>query len=181
MKNPLIILAALVVISAAVYWATAEFSGESNSSVYMNDTYDISFEYPDTYELQEREVGNGERYRYAITLIDKEALANIPQNGEGPPAINVEIFQNNLDKLSVETWVRGTNFSNFKLSPDGTLTVGTVAGTPALSYIWDGLYRGRSVVVAHKGNIIMLSVQWLTEEDAIIKDFADLLTSFDLN
>ena len=104
MKNPLIILAALVVISAAVYWATAEFSGESNSSVYMNDTYGISFEYSDTYALQEREVGNAQRYHQMLTLIDKEALANIPQNGEGPPTINVDIFQNDLDKLSVEAW-----------------------------------------------------------------------------
>lgn len=181
MKNTAVVAALLIVLVGGFLWYKGQSPKVSDVETYANTTYGISFEYPGTYALQEREVGNAQRYHQALTLIDKEALANIPQNGEGPPAINVDIFQNNLDKLSIERWVRGSNNSNFKLSPDGTLTSGTVAGAPSLSYLWDGLYRGRSVVLSHKGNIIMLSVQWLTEEDAIIEDFADMLASFRLN
>src|SRR3989344_2692375 len=151
------------------------------SVLYRNPTYSISFQYPDRYELREREAGTQERYHYSITLIDKEAFPEIPQNGEGPPAITVDIFQNNLDTLLIEQWVHGTNDSNFKLSPDDALTSTTVAGVPALSYTWDGLYLGRSVVLSHKDNIVVLSVQWLTEEDAIIEDSAKVLASLKLD
>jgi hypothetical protein len=149
-------------------------------STYLSSIYGISFSYPETYALQEREVGNGERYHYVITLIDKDALANVPVDGEGPPAISIDIYQNNLDKQKAEEWIRGSGFSNFKLSPDGAIRTTTAAGVPAYSYTWDGLYRGESVVFAHKGNIIMASVSYLSAEDAIRSDFSNILASLAL-
>lgn len=181
-------VAVLIVALVGVYMLIAsppETFQIDDFEMYENAIYDISFAYPSTYALQEREVGDGHRYHYSITLIDKETLANVPQNGEGPPSITIDIFQNNLDKLSIEDWVRGTSFSNFKLSPDGRLASSTVANAPALSYTWDGLYRGESVVFAHPGaagkdNIIMLSVTSLTHEDSIRSNFAMLLASISL-
>lgn len=155
-------------------------NGEESTSAYNNSIYGISFEYPNTYELQEREVGNGERAHYSITLIDKVALANAPQNGEGPPVITVDIFQNDVDQLSINEWVEGSSFSNFKLSPDGTLASTTLAGAPALTYTWDGLYRGKSYVAAHRGNIVMVSGQSLATEDKIVGDFNEIIFSFTL-
>ena len=149
-------------------------------STYSSSVYGISFSYPDAYALEEREAGNGERYRYVITLIDKGALANVPQDGEGPPAISIDIFQNNLDKQKVEEWIRGNSYSNFKLPPDGALASTTVAGRDAYAYRWDGLYRGESVVFAHKDNIIMASVTYLSPEDAIHSDFLQILASLAL-
>ena len=178
------ILVLVLLIGGSVWYmnrTSVAPSVEEGNVLYTNPTYNISFQYPDRYELREREVGTQERYHYSVTLIDKEAFPEIPQNGEGPPVIAVDVFQNDLDTLLIEQWVHGTNDSNFKLSPDDALTSTTVAGAPALSYTWDGLYRGKSVVLSHRDSIIVLSVQWLTEEDAIIKDFADLLTSLELN
>ncbi|MBI2610318.1 hypothetical protein HYW60_00050 [Candidatus Kaiserbacteria bacterium] len=168
----------IVVIGAYLLFGTRSPSVEG--ARYANATYGISFEYPSAHALQEREVGDAHRYHYSITLIDKEALATLPQNGEGPPTISVDIFQNNLDQLSIEQWVRGTNFSNFKLSPDGLLASTTVAGVPALSYTWDGLYRGESTVFTHKDNVIMLSVTYLSRDDQIRADFARVLSSLTL-
>ena len=150
------------------------------SSTYANSVYGISFSYPAGCVLDEREAGNGERSRYVITLISGEALANIPQDGEGPPAITIDIFQNNLDKQKVEEWIRGNSFSNFKLSPDDALASTTVAGRDAYAYTWDGLYRGESTVFAHKDNIIMASVTYLSPEDAIRPDFFQILASLAL-
>src|SRR3989344_2423906 len=104
MKNTFII-ALLIVLVGGAYWYVQ--NGEAPTGLeYTSEAYGMSFRYPETYELQEREVGNGERYHYSIVLIDKEALATLPQNGEGPPTINVDIFQNNLDQRTVEQWVR---------------------------------------------------------------------------
>jgi len=153
---------------------------EEFTQYYVNSAYGIAFEYPDTYTLLEEDTGTGERYRYTIVLVDKELHANLPQNGEGPPSITLEFFQNNLDQISIEDWVRGTAFSNFKLSLDGVLKPATVGNAPALSYAWDGLYPAESTVFAHKSNIIMASVTFLTPEDHIRDDFKNILSTVEL-
>ncbi|MBI4093585.1 hypothetical protein HY417_01355 [Candidatus Kaiserbacteria bacterium] len=167
----------LIVVLAGVYlWfgASTEAPQTVERETFDSATYGISFKYPSTYALQEREIGDGHRYHYAITLIDKKALANIPQNGEGPPVIAIDIFQNNLDQLSIEEWVRGTSFSNFKLSPDGRIASTSIASVPALLYAWDGLYLGESMVFSHRDNIVMLSVTSLAREDKIREDYFNL-------
>lgn len=146
-------------------------------STYSSSVYGISMGYPDQYALEEREVGNGERYHYVITLIEKTALENIPEGGEGPPAINVDIYQNNLDNVPVEDWIRGRNDSNFKLSVDGRVSSTSVGGVQAYYYRWDGLYQGESTALAHKGNIIVFTVTYLAPEDQIRTDFSKILSS----
>lgn len=152
----------------------------ANYKTYQNSTYGISFKYPDTYVVQEREVGNSERYHYAITLVDKIALKNLPQASEGPPTINIDIFQNDLDNLAPENWVKNTNESNFKISLDGVLTATSIAGSDAVSYFWDGLYRGQSVVTAHGKNMYMFTVTYNATGDPIRADFSQMLSSVTL-
>lgn len=144
---------------------------------YVNETYGISFEYPNTYQLREIEVGNAERAHYSITLADAEALRNLPEAGEGPPSITVDIFQNDIDGLSVDMWLKNSNNSNFKLSPDDVIEPATLGGEPALSYTWDGLYRGKSTVATHRDSIIMVSGQFMTPEDQIVKDYEQVISS----
>lgn len=146
---------------------------------YATSTYNIAFTYPNHYSLEEREVGDAHRGRYFIALMQKKDLP-LPQGGEGPPAITVDIFQNNLDKQSVENWIKNSNPSNYKLSPDGVFASTTVDGAPALHYRWDGLYNGQSIVFAHKDTIIMVSVTSLTPDDQTLKDFPAFLSSIDL-
>ena len=168
----------LAILFAGYFLYTGQATEPDGGKTYANASYGISFAYPDTYVLEEREVGNAERYHFAITLMDRIASENIPQNGEGPTSITIDIFQNNLDKLSTEAWVKGNSNSNFKLSADGLLTSTTVAGREALHYTWDGLYRGESTVFAHKDNIVMLSVTYLSPTDTIVSNFANVLASF---
>lgn len=150
------------------------------TQTYENAAYGIRFSYPNSYVISEREEGTGERAHHVIVLMDKEDAANIPQNGEGPTTINIDIFGNGVDKLPVTQWINNTSSSNFKLSPDQVLASTTVAGTEGLSYIWDGLYRGESTVIAHKSDIIMFSVTYMDSTDAIRDDYRALLASVSL-
>ena len=145
---------------------------------YQNTAYSISFKYPDNYVVRDREVGNGERSHFTITLMDRKAVENIPEAGEGPTAITFDIFQNNLDKLSAENWIRNTSESNFKLS-DGALHLTYIGGAEGLYYAWDGLYQGLSIVVPHGGDILMVSVTYDSPDDQIFEDFNYLVDSVD--
>src|SRR3989344_7184773 len=151
MKPPLVI--ALVVGALVIAGGFLLFFSGIPREHYSHETYGISFDYPDTYVLEERETGNGERLRHSITLVSKADAAEERANSEGPTAITVDIFQNNLDQEPVADWILKNSFSNFKLSVDGVLTPRTVDDAPAFSYTWDGLYRGDSVVFPRKENI----------------------------
>jgi predicted PurR-regulated permease PerM len=154
---------------------------EEENLTYSNDTYGVSFSYPDNYVVTERDMpGSAQRAHHSIVLMDKTAAENIPEGGEGPPTINVDIIQNNLDKQTPEQWIKNASISNYKLSPDGTIIEGEVAGVPSYTYTWDGLYRGESTVLEHKGNILMFSVTTLTPTDQIRYDFDGLLSSVTL-
>lgn len=182
MRKLLILIAVLVVVGGVFFFskdlpAPAPVDNETSTTQYKNEQYGLSFEYPNTYVLQEKEVGNGERAHYSIVLLDKEWLANIPEGGEGPPAISIDIFQNNIEQMKVEDWIRGTNFSNFKLSPDEKLSTTTVAGAEAHTYRWDGLYQAESYVLSHKDNIVMFAVTFNAPEDKVRSEFSQILNS----
>ncbi len=152
-----------------------------STQTYNNAEYGIEFKYPDSYVMQERDAeGSALRKHHTIVLMDKTAAANIPDNGEGPTTITVDIFQNDLEKYTPEVWIRNTSDSNFKLSPDQRLTQLQIAGKSALGYTWDGLYKGDSVVLDHKTNIIMVSATYNSTSDQIYKDFAYVLATLRL-
>lgn len=152
---------------------------QDTSKIYSNADYGISFTYPETYVLTERALGNGERFHHNITLMDREAAANISQNGEGPTAITIDFIQNDIEKLSIKDWINNDSRSNFKLSPDGELISTTIAGKEALTYTWDGLYRGHSIVFTHKDAIVMYSVTYMTLDDHIVSDSIDIFESIE--
>ncbi|MFZ2555814.1 MAG: hypothetical protein WAZ27_00585 [Minisyncoccia bacterium] len=135
----------------------------------------LAFNYPTSYELSEQDApGSAERAHHTIILTPKMNLP-APIGGEGLPAISIDMYQNNLDKLSTDAWIRSSNDSNFKLSSDGIIATTSVSGLPALSYTWDGLYRGRTIAIARREYIYAFSVTSLTPEDTIHTDFDELL------
>lgn len=142
---------------------------------YTSSEYGFSFVYPDTYLAEERTIDDVYRKHKSITLLQKGYVA--PEGGEGPTTINIDIYQNNLDKQSLEAWIKGSSNSNYKLG-DGLITSLNVSGKEALSYEWDGLYRGHTVVFEHNQNIIAVSVTYLNPSDKIRLDFENILKSF---
>lgn len=138
---------------------------------YASAEYGISFSYPDTYVLTERDApGSALRKHHIIVLMRKEDLP-LPVNGEGPPAITIDIYQNNLDQQETEQWIRNTSASNFKLG-SGDLASTTVSGLPALSYRWSGLYEGTTVALARPDWVYTFSVAYLEMGASIVQDFA---------
>lgn len=141
-------------------------------------TSSLSFAYPETYVREERDApGSGLRKRHTIVLMESDAAAHIPEGGEGPTSITIDAFQNNLDRQTVEAWIRNTSLSNFKLSTDEALTPTTIGGRDGYSYTWDGLYRGESHVVSAGDDIYMFTVTWMSADDRIRQDFKELLQS----
>ncbi len=135
---------------------------------YTNATYGISFVYPKAYVLSEIDVP-GERKHHVIVLTRKEDLP-LPANGEGPPAITIDIFQNDIDKHTTESWIRNTSSSNFKLG-EGRLASTTISGMPALSYRWSGLYEGTTIALAQPNWVYAFSVTYFEMGATIVQDF----------
>lgn len=145
---------------------------------YENATYGIAFDYPLGYVLDEGERGDGHRGHYGIVLIREEDSA--PRiNGEGPTAVSIDLYQNNLDNQTLLGWLTGSNASNFKLS-GGTYASSTVDGKEAVTYRWSGLYEGETTAFLHNGRIVAVSVTWLTPEDVNIATHKALLASLRL-
>ena len=150
----------------------------AGGNVYTSEKYGIKFTYPDIYVLQESEIGDEHRRHYQIMLVQQEDSA-LRENSEGPTAITFDIYQNNIDQQSLESWLKGTNDSNFKLS-DGMYSSTTVDGVPAIEYRWSGLYEADAVAFRHNGAIVALTVTYITPEDANRKAYSDILKSVDL-
>lgn len=150
---------------------------------YKNDMYGVSFTYPKELYLEEKEVGNAERGHYVVSLTENtdtnKKLREGGIVGEGPTAITLDIFQNNIEKTLPVDWMNGVSYSNFKLS-NGLYATTSIAGVTGYMYDWDGLYRGHSIVFAHKENIVMISVTSLTPEDKLLKDFQTIISSLSL-
>lgn len=143
---------------------------------YANAQYGLSFTYPSAYILSEMDApGSGMRQHHIITLMHKADLP-LPVNGEGPPSIIIDIYQNNLDKQTTEGWIRNTSASNFKLG-EGRLASTTISGFPALSYRWSGLYEGTTIALAQEHWVYTFTVTYLEMGAPIVQDFVALRDS----
>ncbi len=172
-----IVILAIAILFSFQIRMQLESGGQALFKTYENAEYGIAFEYPARYVLEEKEVGNAQQSHFAIILT--EAAISTTTASEGPTAITFDIYQNNIDNVSVQKWVTDNNTSNFNLAL-GPVATTTVVGKEALAYTWDGLYRGDSVVFAHNTNIVMSSVTYMTPEDQIRKDFSSVLQSLRL-
>ena len=153
---------------------------------YTDEILGISFlypNYPTSYYLEKKDLSTGERLRYTLVLIeDTEENRQLrkgksPTPREGPTAITIDLFQNNLDKQTAIDWVKGSSDSNFKLG-DQTYSSATIDQMEAVRYRWSGLYEGESVVAADEKWIYMLSVTYLTPQDRIRPDFSKVVDTF---
>jgi hypothetical protein len=182
----LIGLLIVVILAAGGYWLlsdqavqvpTPEMPSTSGDSLktYNSPEYGIEFRYPASYRLIERDLpGSAQRRHHVMTLM-RIADLPAPQGGETPPAITIEMIQNDLDSLTTEKWIKDSSASNFKQSIDGRLSSTTIAGQQSLTYTWDGLYRGDTTAIARPAYVYAFTVTYLTPEDGIRRDFEDIL------
>ncbi|GEM_PF-881252 len=179
-KSISILVVGIVALGMGFMVASGRFSKPDEKllvkvNVYQNEQFGLSFSYPDRYVVTEKEVGDAHRRHYSIVLIEKVNI-KVSKNGEGPTAITVDMYQNNLDKQSIVSWLKNSNESNFKLS-DGKYASTTVDGGEAIHYKRSGLYEGETVALDYEDSILAFSVTYLTLEDRIRKDFEEVLKS----
>jgi len=156
---------------------TATSTPLATLKTYSSENYGVSFLYPRSYSVREFNLSKAGQEIYQIVVADTQALANAPQNGEGPTSITIDILSNSHQYASLEEWIQKTPQSNFQLSTDGKLASTTFAGIQGLSYTWDGLYRGESFAFTNGDHVLIASVTALTAQDAIRSDFQKLLES----
>lgn len=139
---------------------------------YANDEFGIKFEYSDDYRIEER----SDQGRYSLVLLPVDYTP--PENGEGPPAINFDLYFNPGVENALE-WVQGNQNSNFQLS-NQQYEAGVVGGEPAVMYRSDGLYATDNVVVLNRDYVLHISSGFIAEDDQIRDDFEDVLDSLKL-
>ncbi len=142
---------------------------------YSSDKPELAFDYPSHYVLDQEDLSTGQRERYSVTLIEKSAAEDMERT-EGPTAITIDMYQNDLDMYTAEGFATSTADSNWKLG-NGDLAPALVDGKEGVSYTWSGLYEGRSVVIARPDYVYVFSVTWMTSEDQILKDFDAILSN----
>ena len=175
--------AALFLFGAGAFFifSACIFDKTMPGKVYDSDSLGISFRYPETYFLEEKNLGDGHRARHAVILSEDTEENRLVREGkapgrEGPITITLEIFQN-LEGYDLREWIEGTAFSNWKLS-DGVKKDVEIGGAPAISYRWSGLYEAESIVFKNRDYIAMLSVAYITRDDVTYRDFPVILNTF---
>ncbi len=151
-----------------------------NLQTFSSPTYGVTFKYPKNYTVTEKDSGTKTRPIHRIALTDTATVSSTATNGEGPTAITVDILQNHQE-MELQTFIKIAPESNFKLSKDETFSTTTISGSEAVAYTWDGLYQGTTIALEHKADVMFFNVTSLTPEDQILKDFAQVVGSLQLN
>jgi hypothetical protein len=181
-KTVIALTAVVLAVTAALYFFPRMAGGRNAAlETYTNDIYGVSFDYPETYDLTETSKRDGEGGPGMVVTLTEKGIT-IPRNGEGPTAITVGMYENDvatdIREDPVKAWIRGATSSNFTLSRQDEPGTTRVAEKDALLYTWDGLYQGTSVVTEHNGNIIMFSVTYDGDTDLKKReDFTSLVGS----
>ena len=161
----------------------ADTTTRSGMATYRSVEHDLSFTYDAELFLLERSEVAGNASRLAIVLVEDEPMNRAYLNGtltapmDGPPMITIDVYDN-PDELSAAEWV--AEHTNWILRDKAPELV-EVGGRSFLFYFWDGLYAGKSAITVHDDTIAVFSVTWISEDDALVSQFSDLLSSVTLN
>lgn len=177
-----IILLAVAVIAAFFLTKKPATIGTNTSDTrelktYYDERYGIAFNFPDSYEIADHDTG---AKHHTIVLVDKVASSSVPKESDAPPTITIDIFSS-PSTLNADKWIKNTAESNYKFSGEAVLATTTVSTIPAFAYPWNGLYQATSIVFPHAGRIYMMSVTYNAPSDLIVKDFAAIVASVQLD
>src|SRR5262245_3981039 len=119
MKIIFILLGIAAIIAGVIFIKPATPSPVSSGTThYSSSTLGVSFDYKNTYKLEERSDGFEGKKISVITLIDKNVV--IPDMSEGPPVISLIVVPN-PEELPLDQWIRTKSISNYYLSSMGEM------------------------------------------------------------
>lgn len=175
----------LVVLFGLIYFSRPQTTNKNPyiGKTFISRAYGISFSYPDDYFLEEKETGTPQRSRHSIVITkntkgSRTTSKDKPENRGEQTSIAIDIYKN-FENQNAETWVKGNSNSNYKLGSSEIQTI-TVSNIDALSYRWSGIYDGNSVVLRHRGNIVMMSVTFIEPSDEIVRVFESIIETLSL-
>jgi hypothetical protein len=144
------------------------------SIVYSNVADGVTFSYPSTYALETHELDiEGMKGKYlTLTPADIE----LPDAGEGPPGITIEIFENKK-RISLEKWLESNTHGTSALASHWKPDEQVVGGEKGITYTASGLYESDNIAVSHGEKIYVFSASWATRDDQTLKDLQSVLTS----
>lgn len=176
------ILVALLILLLVIFGYVSQKGGEAGmteekwgSKNYKSENYGLAFNYSEDYFLEEKMIEGKDGDYYLISLTEDTEENRLVREGkapgrEGPVSIEIKIYENTNPKKAILEWVQGVEDSNFKLSNEKYEFI-NVNEERGLRYHWSGLYEADSWVVGHKGRIVSFTVQYISVDDSIFKDF----------
>jgi len=189
MKKQLIIILLLIVLLAggAYYLSMQNESSSENNMMDDKDTTtkmeenekDLSFDHMtlnNEYVLEDLKVSENnesslESGYLLIKQVDQEELDRSDSGREGPPTMNIYVFD--AEGKDIRGWLASmANFSNYAGQDLVSVNVG---GQEALQYEWEGLYKGRNIVVKKDGKIYLFVATYTDVSDGRLEDFDQLL------
>lgn len=178
-----IIACALIVVLGCIFWVVWNKNNAnptiSTEKTFVSQKYAIEFLYPALYYLEEKTLGNAEREEYQIVLTEDTKENRDVREGrspgrEGPTAITITLYQNDLDKLSAEDFIKNHIGSDYKLATSEL--VPTVKGNlQGIEYSTTGLYESNSFVVSTPKYVYKFSVTYMNGSERIISDFENMI------
>ena len=189
MKKIIHILIVAAIIASGyylyLYWALGNDSVEQPVTqeyfTYSESDIGLEFDYrqrPNGYVVNQRmlvDLGTG-LIKNIILIRTEDTILESPEGGEGPPVINISVFEN-IKKQVPRAWAdENTQYSNINLMM-GEVDESILAGAHAIRYMADGLYTSENAVVAHGDHMYVIRGQFLDQDSPIRLDYRALVES----
>lgn len=177
MRTKTIVLLALLAIVAA----SAAIFLFGPLKRYESKALGIKFSYPRNYFVEEKNLSDGVR---AIILTEDTEENRLVREGkspgrDGPTAIMIVVHAHPVSTSTID-WMKQDPSSNYHLAVDN-FERRDFRGMDSILYVTDGLYFGDNIVIEINGNIIHMSVTYLTQEDSIRDDFKRVIDTMELH
>jgi len=147
---------------------------------YSNATLGITFQYPQDYVMKEVDLSDLFKKHSEISLTpaaDVVPSGTSTPAGEAPPGITIDAYQNDA-RVSLNAWLEASS-SNYYLGGSGLAST-TVGSEEALQYHWSGLYEAETTAFLHRGNIVAITVTYISPEDANVAVYRQLLQTLQM-
>ncbi|MBP6888405.1 MAG: hypothetical protein KBC21_01760 [Candidatus Pacebacteria bacterium] len=171
----------LALVAALMYMQTSSPDGTTNTQIQgiKVEVAGTQLTYPSTYGTYEKSSSPYTKTTntvvwYENTESNKNFFSGTPNAPTEPPTTMTLDVYTNPDNLEPRKLLEGYTPYMFAKGEGRQLVLG---GVPAQLFEWDGLYKGRSIMVTRNGFTYVFSVTAITQEDQILKDFDLLLSS----
>jgi|GEM_PF-4360122 len=188
-----VVVVVVAIVAAAGYFAFVKKSEpiaqqptptptneNANLKTYTNTQYGFSFQYPGVYKLSDKLVDYLPPDKVRVSFFGIGLVETSKDINEGSPFISIGVW-NNLKNLSLTDWAKAypnSSFSNFGEKRTADFKEIIIDGHKAISYSWEGLVYGKTVIIENNKEIFLFSIGSIDDNDPVWQDFDKLLSTF---